>query len=106
MPRRMLLAAGALAIIVLVAGCGGGSGPGGVVPPDGDSAANTTEIGPMVVRTASAAGASPAAVSERPDGNRLVVQGRFSAVFDGNGRRVSGPASQVTIGPDGAAGVE
>ena len=54
----------------------------------------------------SAAGSPAAAVTQRADGDRLVVQGRFSAVFDASGRRVSGPASQVTIAADGTASVE
>ncbi len=53
----------------------------------------------------SAAGARAAAVTERSDGDRLVLQGRFSAVFDASGNRIAGAASSVTIAADGVVAV-
>ncbi len=51
----------------------------------------------------SAAGSPRAAVTQRADGDRLIVEGDFSAVFDAEGRNVAPDgAARVTLGADGA----
>ncbi len=54
----------------------------------------------------SAAGSPGAGITQRAEGDRPIVEGDFSAVFDAQGNRVAGATSSVSISADGAVEVD